>query len=123
MPTPLDNKARDKASEAINRVAGPGTLYARTVSSVDISQGSQSTSTEAISVKVTPPNPTRDQYVDGELIREGNSTALIAAKDLSVVPIPGWKIDLPDGNTYTIVSVQDIRASTLSVVYKLEVER
>jgi len=70
------------------------------------------------SLKITPPEPFQDSFIDNDVIREGDLTTYVAAKDIPFTPAPGIKMTL-ESKDYTVIKVSPIYTGELIALYTL----
>ena len=78
--------------------------------------------TTSYTVKATPPSPYESKFVDGDLIRAGDSRIFLAGQDLAFTPNAGQRITI-DSDQWLAVSVNAIYSGELVCVWEVQVRR
>lgn len=68
---------------------------------------------------VTPPDAYDSQYIDGDVIREGDVKILIPAQNIAFTPDAGVEVTI-DGTVWTVVRVKPIYSGTSIAVYEMQ---
>lgn len=123
MVTVLDTKLAPKVLAIIAK-------YGKTVSWSVTSGATHTPSTGAVTggtttahtVKVTPPEPYESKYVDGDVVREGDSRIYIAASGLAFTPAENQRVTI-DAAVWTVTRVNAIYSGDLVCLWEAGLRR
>lgn len=123
MVTTLDTKLVPKAAELVE-------LYGKSVTWGVTSGGSYNpasgdvtgSSTTSYTVKVTPPEPYSERWIDGDLVRVGDAKVYLAAQDLAFTPSAGQTVTI-DATVWKAVSANAIYTGESIALWEVQVRR
>lgn len=120
--TELDDILLPEIEELIDEVGATVTIYDVTKSG-DPTQGRVTeTPVGTRTPKASPPAPFKRELIDGDTIREGDVTIILAGKDLGFTPTIGWFCDI-GSDKFKILGVHPIYSGASVCAYKLHLRK
>lgn len=114
----LDATARATAARLIEAFGTPAVLR-RVTAQHDPATGKVSETSADLAIKVSPPENFREGLVDGTLVKAGDLSAQLAAKDLAAVPVPARDLILIGGKAYALVRIDTVMSGAEVALYRL----
>jgi hypothetical protein len=119
MSTSLDIRMLPKAKALIAKYGKSIQLVPATVAyTAAQSEGTRTESTPQ-TVKITPPEPYETRFIDGDLIKIGDTHCYMAAKDAPAIPEEGMRAVI-DGVRWLIVAVNKVYSGDDVCLYELQ---
>jgi len=120
--TDLDNALVPVSLDLINSFGKDGTFTVKDSEAYDPSTGVVSVTTSTVVIKMSPPTPYERRYINGDLVKAGDTEVLIAASGLTFTPDEGQKVEF-DSETWNVVSVGRLYSGESIAVYRLQLRR
>lgn len=124
MPGALDGLAA--TAKALILKFGKGAVLRRPNAVYDAATGTNvagSPATRDFPVVISPPSPFATRYINGESILEGDTSAMVAAQGLAIVPTPDSDLVVLNGTVWQVVDVANVYSGELVAVYKLHLRQ
>lgn len=117
--TAIDDRLIPKVEALIARLGKSIVINCVTNEGTVSNDGSVKGRTETpVTVKVIPPYPVDDKYVNGDTTRMGDLQTYVPAVSFGYEPVAGWTAVI-DNKTWTIVSVEPIYTGDAIALYGL----
>jgi len=121
MPGKLDSVLVPLANKLVNDF-GKTVTYKQRVSSYDATTGKTTFTETESSAIITPPEPYRQNRIDGTTIQAGDAVANIAGSSISFVPAISDRIDL-NGSDWQVVRVNPVFSGEEVAIYELQLRQ
>lgn len=122
MATSLDTKLIPKAADLVDTY-GKSVTWSVTTSTYNPASGDVSgVAVTTYTVKVTPPEPYSERWIDGDLIRFGDAKVFLAAQGLAFTPAPGQTITI-DSTVWIVVAANAIYTGESVALWEAQVRR
>ena len=121
MPGQLDSSLRQAAERLIDAFGGT-ISYLRTTETFSADTGKITQSETAFTTVASPPEPFRQNRVDGTTIQVGDMKMLLKALNLPFTPTIGDKL-IHAGVRWQVVAVMPIYSGELPAVYEVQLRQ
>lgn len=117
--TALDTKIIPKVFNLVAKYGKVVTFNSRSGYTYDETEGTATSTITSYSKKVTPPDKYDVRYVDGDLIRVGDSRIFLPAQGLEFTPARGESV-IVDSESWTIIKANPIYSGDLVCLWELQ---
>jgi len=121
MPGQLDSSLR-KVAESLINAFGATISYRRTTETFSADTGKISQSETAYSTVSSPPEPFRQNRVDGDVVQVGDMKVLLKALNLPFTPTIGDHVTIA-GTSWQVVGVFPLYSGELPAVYEIQLRQ
>ncbi len=121
MPTALDLELLPEVLALIAEV-GIATAITENDGTYDPATGATSGTPTSHTVTATPPLDYDVKFIDGDVVRVGDTYLYVAGSGLGFTPKPGFSV-VTGGRTWRVVAVRDLRSGEQTAAWELQLRR